>query len=185
MTKIYIEDEISDYRINHKDIKNIENIKQCVLPQDYKEFLLKYNGGSPNFDAFEIKNYFPNGRSSFADIRYFFGICHEKKSIMRNYDIYNKINGSKNRIPIELLPVACDSLGNVICIGIKGIHYGKIYFWDHENEMMEDGKEPWWENITLIANSFIDLLNSLCKFELDDDDKSVLTYQDGTVRIVD
>lgn len=32
------------------------------------------------------------------------------------------------------MPIATDSFGNKLCIGVKGKHYGKIYFWDHENE---------------------------------------------------
>jgi len=187
MQKIRIEDKISDYHINNRDIRNIENLKQCILPEDYKEFLLKYNGGSPNFDAFEIKDYFSDGRSSFDSIRYFFGICHDKKSIMRGYDILNKIESSKNRIPIELLPIACDPLGNIVCIGIKGKYYKKIYFWDHENEAgsrdpFDNTIKPWWKNITIIASSFSDLLNSLCQYELGDNNESILTYQDGSVR---
>lgn len=71
MQKIYIEEEISSYRINNNDIRNIEKLKHCILPAGYKEFLLKYNGGSPNFDTFEIKNDFPDGKSSFDDIRFF------------------------------------------------------------------------------------------------------------------
>lgn len=188
MQKLYIEKEISDYRINNNDIKNIEKLKHCVLPTDYKEFLLKHNGGSPNFDTFEINNDFSDGSSSFDDIRFFFGI--DNTSSRKNYDIFKKIKQSKNRIPEELLPIATDSLGNIICIGIKEKHYGKIYFWDHENEAgarnpFDNTIKPWWENITLITNNFTDLLNSLCKYELDDNDKSILTYQDGTVRIVD
>ena len=184
MIKIYIEEEIIGYRINYKDIKDIESIIQCILPQDYKEFLLKHNGGSPNFDAFEIKNYFPNGSSSFTDIRYFFGLCHDKKSVMKCYDIFDNIRCYEGRVPNELLPIATDSLGNLICLGIKEKYYGKIYFWHHEEESDREEK-PWWKNITLIADSFTDFLSTLSKYELDDNDRTILTYQDGTVRIVD
>lgn len=188
MYKIYIEEEISDYHINDDDIRNIENLKCCILPADYKEFLLKYNGGSPNFDTFEIKNDFPDGKSSFDDVRFFFGIDNNIFS-KKNYDIFKKIKQSKDRIPEQLLPIACDSFGNRICIGIKDKYYGKIYFWDHENEAgsrnpFDNIIKPWWKNITLIANSFTDLLNSLCKYELGDHDESILTYQDGSVRII-
>ena len=182
MQKVYIEEEISNYSINNNDIRNIEKLKDCILPTDYKEFLLKYNGGSPNFNAFEIKG---EGGDT---IDYFFGICHDKQSVMRTYDIFDNTKCYKGRIPEKLLPIACDPFGNTICIGIKEKHYGKVYFWDHENEAgarnpFDNTIKPWWKNITLIANSFTDLLNSLCKYELGDNDESILTYQDGTVRV--
>ena len=184
MNNIYIEEEISDYHINDDDIKNIEKLKCCILPADYKEFLLKYNGGSPNFNAFEIKKEKEEGPT----IRFFFGIDNNISS-KKNYDIIKNIKQSKDRIPKELLAIACDSFGNRICIGIKDKYYGKIYFWDHENEAgsrnpFDNTIKPWWKNITLIANSFTDLLNSLCKYELGDNDESILTYQDGSVRII-
>lgn len=190
MQKVYIEEEISEYRINNNDIESIEKLKHCILPADYKEFLLKHNGGSPNFDAFEIKNYFPDGRSSIDSIDYFFGICHDKQSVMRSYDIFDKTKCYKGRITEELLPIACDPFGNRICIGIKDQYYGKIYFWDHENEAgarnpFDNTIKPWWKNITLIADSFTDLLNNLCKYELGDNDESILTYQDGKVRVIE
>ena len=182
MNNIYIKKEISDYHINDDDIRNIEKLKSCILPADYKEFLLKYNGGTPNFNAFTIE------KEEGSTIRFFFGIDNNISS-KRNYDIIKNIKQSKDRIPEELLPIACDSFGNRVCIGVKDKHYGKIYFWDHENEAgsrnpLDNTIKPWWKNITLIANSFTDLLNSLCKYELGDNDESILTYQDGSVKII-
>lgn len=84
-------------------------------------------------------------------------------------DILNNYKVFKGRIKKELLPIAEDSFGNQICIGIKNKYIGKIYFWDHELE------ESFFKSkaITLIANSFNDFLDSL--FEYVDPDESVLS----------
>lgn len=178
---MYLEEKIEEFQVQLDDISRLEDIKKCNIPNDYKDFLLNYNGGRPEFDTFETKEDFPFREHSFSDIQYFFGMTDNGDG----YDILKKMRVLNNRIPQELLPIACDSCGNVICLGIKGETYGKVFFWDHENEIDEDGKEPWWENITLIADSFTDLINNLCKYDLDEKDRAILTYQDGTTRVIE
>jgi len=55
-----------------------------------------------------------------------------------------------SQIPPELLPIAPDPGGNLICLGIAGDVVDKVYFWDHERE----GHPTDWSNIDLIADSF-------------------------------
>ncbi len=43
------------------------------------------------------------------------------------------------RIPADLIPIADDANGNAICIGWTGEREVKIYFWDHEDELDENG----------------------------------------------
>lgn len=38
---------------------------------------------------------------------------------------------------------------------------GKVYFWDHEGEEMDDDSPPTWDNVYLIANSFTEFLDNL------------------------
>ena len=49
--------------------------------------------------------------------------------IEENFDAYGA------RISSDLLAFANDQFGNEICIGITGERLGKIYFWDHEEDV--------------------------------------------------
>lgn len=185
MLKFRIENEISNYKINFFDLEKIKQIKGSELPEDYKEFLLTNNGGEPSqdCDTFEIKNYSSNHESGFDSVRMFYGICDENQSVMYTYDIFNKMKIRYNRVPHELLPIANDSFGNEVCLCVKGKNYGKIFFWDHDNEAMaqSQSRKPWWNNIYEVARSFTEFTKSLHKYDLDENGKAVRTYQDGTV----
>jgi hypothetical protein len=71
-------------------------------------------------------------------------------------------------MPDELIPIANASCGDKICMSVIGDNYGKVYFWDHEQEAYE-GEEPDYSNVHLIANSFTDFINSLYETELLED----------------
>lgn len=124
----------NENKVDEFEIEN--NIK---LPSQYKEFLEKYNGGfTPNTN-------FKKGKIS-SDIRAFYGLGDVKYSI-NSTNIEKWLNNN-------YLPIACDSFGNIILIGVSENKFGRIYFWEHENEK---------ENaIVGVSDSFIDFIK-LCK----------------------
>ncbi|MDC3959508.1 SMI1/KNR4 family protein [Polyangium jinanense] len=131
-----------------------------VLPAEYREFLLKSNGGWPEPDTFVVPGW--HGQASMLDA--FFGIHHgrETERLDRAMEVYDA------RIPGDLIPIADDAGGNVVCIGWKGKRRGKIYFWDHEDELDEQGlSRQDYRNVYLLANSLTEFLNNLR--EEDDD----------------
>jgi len=62
-----------------------------------------------------------------------------------------------------------DPGGNAICLGIRGEHSGRIYFWDHENEPDDewDGSVEQAENLELLAETFADFVAGLREHEDD------------------
>ncbi len=141
--------------ISEKDIVELESIYKIQLPINYRNFLIKYNGGRPEPDCFNFKD-----GTSGSDINMFFGLCKDY-----NYNLTAQIEIFKDRIPYSLFSIAEDSGGNIICIGIKGEYLGKIYFWDHELEA-DVGEVPDFSNITLIADSFQEFLDGLYDLEV-------------------
>ena len=101
------------------------------LPEQYRSFLLKYNGGITPETEFKYKR-------TAIDIRAFYGIG---QSI--DYYSFDNIfeNILKDILPLALfidngiLPIAEDSFGNYITIGIDGENTGKVFFCDHEKGM--------------------------------------------------
>jgi hypothetical protein len=129
-----------------------------LLPLEYKQFLLISNGGWPAPDVFEVPDW--HGGGSVLDA--FYGIHDGRKTerLDRALEVYDE------RIPADLIPIATDAFSNKICIGWKGEREGKIYFWDHEDELDEDGDFVQdYRNVFLVANSLQEFLDSLMTHE--------------------
>lgn len=98
-------------------VSDIERKYGITLPSQYKKFLYKYNGG------YTPKTKFRVGRIS-SDIRGFFGVGDVELSL-ESLEL-------EAWIVQRLFPIACDSFGNYIVIGLCGDDAGKIFFCDHE-----------------------------------------------------
>ena len=98
-------------------VEEIENEYNISLPNNYRDFLCKYNGG------YTPKTKFKVGRIS-SDIRGFYGVGNVKLS-------FNTIELGE-WIDKGLLPIATDSFGNHLVIGLDNDSSGKIFFCNHE-----------------------------------------------------
>jgi cell wall assembly regulator SMI1 len=121
------------------------------LPDDYREFLLHYNGGKPKPSSFQLAlRTEPNTDSL---VHWFLSLHDgEHSNLERNIKIMT------GRLPSDTLPIADDPFGNVVLLGLHGEIRGKVYFWDHEREPDD---EPDWSNIDLVAESFDSFMSGL------------------------
>ncbi len=138
--------------INESEIKRVEVELQIKFPESYKTFLLKYNGGRPSPNIFPIHG---DSADNQGILDWF--LCIQEGS---HYDITWEMEMYDGRIPRNFLIIGKDPGSNNICLSISGDEYGKVFFWDHENEVAE-GEEPDYQNVYLIANSFDEFLKSL------------------------
>ena len=111
------------------EISRIEDQHSINFPEQYKDFLLCYNGGYTPKTKFKA-----NGISS--DIKGFYGVGAVGLSASQEM--------ISSWIPQKLFPIACDSFGNYILLCVAGEKYGSIFFCDHEKGM----------ELSLIANDF-------------------------------
>jgi hypothetical protein len=144
--------EQSQAPILEKDIEQTEGKLGVRLPDDYRTFLLKHNGGTPTPDFFPIHGY---GAAAGSTLDWFYGI-HKQHT----YDLIWNATISKGRMPRELLPIAEAAFGDEVCLVVAGPLRGKIYFWVHDAEVGE-GEPPTWANTYYVANSFTELLGNL------------------------
>ncbi|MBN1312390.1 MAG: SMI1/KNR4 family protein [Anaerolineae bacterium] len=138
--------------LTEHDIEAAENAMGVRFPDDYRHFLLQNNGGKPDPNMFLIPDHPIPGQSDLLD--WFYCIVHDSP-----IDIISACRAFKGRVPEECLSIGCDPGGNQICLVISGTEQGKIYFWDHEEEA-DEGEEPTYGNMYLIADSLNDLLNN-------------------------
>lgn len=116
------------------------------LPSDYREFLLTTNGGKPEPGAFQLA--LRSGPYTDSVVHWFHALGH---------DLESTADEMARRVPPELLPIASDPGGNLVCLGVAGDARGKVYFWDHEHERYPTG----WSNVDLVADSFNAFLRGL------------------------
>lgn len=134
--------------LNEKKLVKFEKKIRRKLPEEYREFLLKHNGGNPSKDCFEFK-----GEPYFID--YVYGIHNGPEYLTLQWHI--KI--LKNRIPSSLVPFAGDPGGNLYCIDISDEKKGGIYFWNHET--CDNGE---WTYILKLAETFHDFFQNLKEY---------------------
>ena len=141
--------------ISLDEIKEAEKRMGLTLPKDYRDFLLESNAGRPEQPCvFEMKD--PH-RDSMQEgtVERFLGITKSERT-----NLEDRVNGSRDRMPPDVIPIAYDPGGNLICLSIKGKHKDEVYFWDHEFEAEED-EEPTRDNLYLISKSFSGFLKDL------------------------
>ena len=107
------------------EIEQLEKNHSISLPDRYKEFLLKYNGGDTIDTTFKVEKV----RS---DIHSFYGF-----SLANHYSNFNYLVEKgflEDFIENHYLPIAKDSFGNNILLGVGASNYNKIGFYDHEKQ---------------------------------------------------
>jgi hypothetical protein len=133
------------------------------MPDDYRDFLIQCNGGY-GCGYVQFHGPTPEGHPADACVNHVGGFREETyfslESAFENYQQY------ETRIPKDLIWIADDPFGNAICLGISGVHRGRVYFWDHEKEPDPDEWDGCVEtagNIELLANSFAEFMAGLHK----------------------
>lgn len=138
--------------LTEAQIEAVEKQLGAKLPQDYKSFLLAHNGGRPEPCVFPISD-FPD--STLDILNRFLAIGGGPFDDLMDY-----VRTYRDRIPPNLLPIAYDPGGNVICLSLYGSDRGRVYLWLHEYET-DEAEQPTYDNVYVLANSFSDLLASL------------------------
>jgi hypothetical protein len=141
--------------LSEEELAAFETEKSLQLPEGYRNFMLRYNGGQPVPKSFN----FPESENG-SSVGVFYRIKKDGTNSLQF--VMQQFEG---RMPEDLLPVAGDTFGNQICLGLEGESRGKVFFWDHEMEPLERG-EPDYANTRLLANTFDEFLDSLFDREL-------------------
>lgn len=156
MKKIEIVESQPNICIN--DIKKFEELIEAKLPSDYKEFLIKHNGGSGHEYAFPLIEpmYDDEEIGSDCGLGWLYSLNNKDKysSLERSFKSDHGVI-----ISDEFIVIASDNGGGYyICLGIRGPLYGNIYIRADDNYLYK------------IAESFSDFVNSLYKYYLEKSD---------------
>ena len=142
-------------------LAKFEEKLNVILPNSYKEFMLKNNGGTPvgnwGFDFVE------NGtnQSTGSLISYFEKIYSENTMEPDDMKMGYKSLLETEQIPVGYLPIADDPFGNIIFLCVDEENYGSVYFGNQELEVPETG----YLVMSLIADDFQKFVDSLYLLE--------------------
>ena len=121
------------------------------LPNGYREFLIKNNGGIPDEGVFKIINH---PRQDDVELQLFMGLNTETDSS----DLRFELNLFGDCMPVGLVPIACTGCINIVCLDLRN-GFEKVVYWD----MLEFwGVNIWNEDMLFgISNTFEEFLSSL------------------------
>src|SRR5438552_770302 len=136
-----IADPLPSGRTNAKQLAAFERRIGYCLPRAYRDFLLRYNGGRPEPDAFLLRTdraeeehvvmcFFPMRRLRLGQVD-----VKDPKELLHWplhcawQDLQNDLrNLYKIRLDPQLLPIGTDGLSNYICIVLAGNKTGAVVF---------------------------------------------------------
>lgn len=130
------------------DIEGVEREMGVRLPDDYRSFLLRFNGGQPTPDAFLFR-----GGSDGSLVNIFFGVNHPDP----RHDLVRVWRDNRRVLPPDLLPIGYDAGGSLLLVGVSGERRGRVYFEFHELAG-EDDDPMNEESMGDIADSFTDFI---------------------------
>jgi hypothetical protein len=139
-------------KIDALAIENVEREFSRRLPDDYKQFLLEFNGGKPETNEFDV----PATKTG-SGVNFVYGIL----ATGRDGDLVHEQRLLKDRLPSGVIAIADAEGGNRVCLSLRNEDFGTVFFWDHELESEEDKAA----GLAQVAVSFDGFFAQLRKFD--------------------
>jgi SMI1-KNR4 cell-wall len=136
------------------EISNFERINELKFPDQYRDFLAKFNIGLPEANIIESVDLT-------TSVSVFYGICkNHPRDLLANKNMF------EGRLPKNVITIAEAGGGDQICLQLET---GAIFFWNHEEECGED-ELPSYDNMSLLSPSFEGFLNNIKPYKSEDAD---------------
>ena len=121
---------------SEKLIDDFESLAGYIFPTEFRECVLRYNGGRPERRGFDTD------KNAARELKSFLSFNHNDRETMWKIFAWNKAELSNKYIPF-----AIDNFGNLICFNADN---DKVVFVNHENLSIE-----------LIADTFSEFIEVL------------------------
>lgn len=150
--------------LTEERLARLETRLKARLPDDYRQFLLRHNGGRPTRSRF---TFIVDEEEQESILEWFFAVHDQPYEEDEEWDpetskelpphFAQPLEDAWCELRSELpksgvLPIARDPGGNLVCLGYAGKRAGKVFFFDHEMEALVP-----------LADSFTEFLNGLTK----------------------
>jgi hypothetical protein len=149
--------------IAESDVLRFEQAIGCRLPEDYREFLLVFNGGQISLDQVV----FPIGHGSdTAVLNVFCSLNSPRLNIEEMYDLLK----NDDEFPRVLLLIGYDDNGSGVCLAIHGDKRGEIWLNDRRDPGLPKPRLAWYDrkrDFKKLANSFTEFIQMLRPYDED------------------
>ncbi|MCB0337025.1 MAG: SMI1/KNR4 family protein [Bdellovibrionales bacterium] len=132
-------------------INQFERLYELSIPESFRSFLLRNNGGCPSRKRFSTSDgTIESMVTTFLPLRlHQFHNSIERELWLIERDCY---------LPDEILVIATDPRTARICLGIEGEFEGRVYYNPLDEQVDEDNED---RQLLLVADSFSDFLERL------------------------
>jgi len=144
--------------LTEERIASFERDLEVRLPDQYRKFLLRTNGGMPSPDTVDIGGF----SQSPTDVQVFYRIGGSVKSSELNWNR----STLTERLPDDLLPIACDSGGSAFCISLRREGWGAVLYCDLESVAFNYGVKPKFYPVAPDFDSFLAKIRPYVKITL-------------------
>lgn len=157
---------------SQEEIDKFESIIGFPLPLEYRVYLQRFGGGaSPKYDvAFRYTDpgiLYKDHYTGEALLAYLSSAVFDDEGVselMIHYHYMNSNQRENNFIPADMIVIGNDPGSSNVLLGINGEQKGKVFFWDVNLFPHEDNVPETYENISFVADSFTEFLDSLYLF---------------------
>ena len=146
--------------IDEARLRALEETIGATLPDDYRAFMLEYNGGVPEQEVFTFD------KRNKSSVNYFNSIDHENQAL----DLMEAWQVLKPRLPKEVFPIGDDNGGATIAIVVSGPRRGEVWFCTEERPTGSNPRVSWLDrrDAWKVADSFAAFMARLTPRPKDD-----------------
>jgi hypothetical protein len=150
-------------RLSEERLEQLESRLKGRLPEDYRSFLLRYNGGRPTLSRFTFTL---DGEEQETILEWFFAVHDQPYEEPDDWDpnsgelpphfgqpleeVWADLKSQKPKAGV--LPIGRDPGASLVCLGYAGKRAGQVWYYDHETGAF-----------IRLAGSFTEFLDSLTK----------------------
>jgi hypothetical protein len=150
--------------ITEYDVLRFEQAVGCRLPEDYREFLLIFNGGQTSLDqvVFPIDD---SGNDT-TILNSFCKLNSPQGNLEKTHDRLK----NDDEFPRDLLVIGYDDGGSRVCLVIHGDRRGEIWFNDRLDPHEPKRRLAWYDrkrDFKKLANSFTEFIQMLRPYDED------------------
>jgi len=117
-------------RLKPEQLDEVEQRLAVSLPDEYRKFLLRTNGGVPEPGGLEFPDLSEDQPGDFDEVDLFYSVLVPPAEFdLRDFESAVRHMRSELKLPLDYVPIAMTVNQEIIALGVAGEARGKVYYW--------------------------------------------------------